>query len=371
MKRNHDAVPDVGPRLRHRRVRVYESLRTAHLERARELEPASLVFFGHNYDFDPELAEGLDLVPVSGTGELGRLLLHEDVRELEINEPLMLMAVKHSLVAVLAARVSGALRGRRVRIATYAIENARPLSAPSRRLRTPWRRWAYRAAVRVVLGQVDRIAFGTSAAMTVYRELVPRPRSRGQLVPAVSTACSCLEGELGARPPVLLFVGTFDERKGLRPVLEVWPEVAAAVPGARLVVVGQGELEERVRRLVEQRRDVELSVAPSREEIHARLRRARSLVLWSQPSPTWREQVGLPLVEGLSHGCHVVASDETGIADWLVAHGHDVVPVAGGADSLQGALVRSLRSERSPADVLADLPHEDGRLAADRWLWSD
>lgn len=354
---------------RPRRLRVYDQLRTAHLERARELEPASIAYRARSYDFDDALARGLDLVPVDGDADLLRLLLRSDVRELEVNEPLMLQALRTTLVSVTGARLAGLLRGHRVRVVSYAIENGDPLGSSSRRLRTPVRRWAYRLAARAAYRQLDRIAFGTTGAEQSYAALPRSRRTRATVLPALSAPCDCL-GATGPRPPTLLFVGAFDDRKGVLPLLAVWPLVAREVTGARLVVVGQGVHQDRVEALVASRDDVELHVDPPRAEVHALMRHARVLVLWSQPSPTWREQVGLPLVEGLAHGCQVVASDETGIAGWLHEHGHDVVDAVSGEPGLQRALVRALTSERTPDDVLADLPATDGRLAADRWLWS-
>ena len=69
-------------------VRLYESLRTAHLERAHQLAPASIVHRVTRYDFDESLAVGLDLVqagPVRAAWLVGR----SGVRVLEVNEPLM------------------------------------------------------------------------------------------------------------------------------------------------------------------------------------------------------------------------------------------------------------------------------------------
>ena len=91
----------------------------------------------------------------------------------------------------------------------------------------------------------------------------------------------------------------------------------------------------------------------------------------AQPTTTWREQVGLPLVEALSYGCTVVTTNETGLAGWLADHGHQVVPGAAATAELAAAVVRALRAPLTVGAVLASLPAEDGRLAADRWLFDD
>ena len=81
------------------------------------------------------------------------------------------------------------------------------------------------------------------------------------------------------------------------------------------------------------------------------------------------EQVGLPIVEGLAAGCRVVTTTETGIADWLSAHGHRTLSVPTTPQALADALVAALDDQRPPAEIVADLPALDGRLDADRRLF--
>uniref|UniRef100_UPI0035696252 glycosyltransferase family 4 protein n=1 Tax=Shimia sp. TaxID=1954381 RepID=UPI0035696252 len=56
-----------------------------------------------------------------------------------------------------------------------------------------------------------------------------------------------------ARPPGphLLFMGRLEERKGVRVLLEAWPAIAAALPGARLTIAGAGALEAPLRKMAE------------------------------------------------------------------------------------------------------------------------
>jgi glycosyltransferase involved in cell wall biosynthesis len=180
-------------------------------------------------------------------------------------------------------------------------------------------------------------------------------------------ACGC-DG-LPAEPDVVLFVGAFQHRKGLPKLLESWPEVVRLRPTARLMLIGQGELVELAQQFTERTESVDLIIDPPRPEIHRQLRRASVLVLLSQPSPSWREQVGLPITEGLAHGCAIVCSSETGLAEWLSAHGHDVLPPDATTSTVADAILGALDRGRSAASVLSDLPTVDGRLSADRWLF--
>jgi glycosyltransferase involved in cell wall biosynthesis len=167
------------------------------------------------------------------------------------------------------------------------------------------------------------------------------------------------------------FVGAFDERKGLRQLLAAWPQVLEARPGTPLRLLGKGGLARLALDAQDAYDDVTVLLDPERSAIHEAMRSSKVVVLLSQPSATWREQVGLPIVEGLSHGCEIVTTTETGLADWLREHGHQVLDArTSGPAEVAAAVHRSLDADRTPADVVTDLPPEDGRLAADRWMFA-
>lgn len=351
------------------RVRLYETLRTAHLERAHELAPASIVYRSRRYDFDSGLARGLDLVE-AGPARAAWVLARSDVRELEVNEPLMVSSLRRSALALAAVDLSRRVRRRpRALVVTYAIANDDPFRPPARPgAAGRVRRWLDARLIARVAGRVDRVVFGTPAAQELYGALVPRlRRAEHVLLPALPTACGC--GPLDAKDAdEVLFVGAFEERKGVRELLAAWPAVVAAHPGARLTLVGKGPLVDEVHAFAADRPEVTVVVDPPRAEVHAHQRRAAVAVLLSQRTRTWREQVGLPVVEGLAHGCAVLATTETGLAAWLGAHGHAVVVPDAPAPAVADALVGLLAARRSPASVVGDLPDVDGRLAADAWL---
>jgi glycosyltransferase involved in cell wall biosynthesis len=188
------------------------------------------------------------------------------------------------------------------------------------------------------------------------------------VVPALPVACPCAQGDAQRRPRVV-FLGAFAARKGFPLLAEAWPLVLADQPDAELVVVGKGELEPLAHELGALS-SVRVVVDPPRDAIHEELRQARVLALPSQRAGRWREQVGLPIVEGLAHGCTVVTTDETGLADWLVETGHRVLHAPTSVEDLAGSIAAALRENRSAADVSATLPLTDGRLEADAWMFS-
>lgn len=361
----------LAPRSLHRHVRVYRSLRSAHLERAQAMAPASILYTRRRDDFDESLTNGLDILQ----GNVLRLfgtLVRSGPELVEINEPLMRDGLAHGLAAVLAARLSGLLRGRLVRIVAYAIENRDPFVLPAdARLRTRLHTALDRRLAVVLAGRVDRIVFGTAGAAGIYRELLCAALVRSEMttIPALPTACSC---PLGTRDPAtVVFVGALEKRKGFPALAAAWPHVRQREPSARLTVIGKGPLEGAARELAGRYEGVELLVDPPRAVIHRELRRSAVLVLLSRRTEHWREQVGLPIVEGLAHGCAVVTTDETGLASWLSAHGHVTVDPDAEPDLIARRIVGVLRSCRPARSVLADLPSADGRLEADEWMFAE
>lgn len=355
-------------------VRLYQTLRTAHLERAHELRPATILFRRRRYDFDDDAALGLHLIE-AGPVRIGRLLLRSPVRRVEINEPLMLSSLPATAAALVALSLRSLAGRPRARVVAYAIGNTDPFAGPVARtglggLRSRARRALDRRLARLAWSRLDVVVFGTDAAREVYTDVLGVPRRASvSTVPALPSPHPVTAPDSEVALDSVVFLGAFQERKGIRVLLEAWPEVVRRVPGATLLVMGKGPLEAEVRDAAAGDGSIEVLVDPARSEIHARLARRAVLALPSQPSPTWREQIGLPIVEGLSHGCRVVATDETGLADWLRDHGHRISENATSPDALADALVAALAGGPSRAEVLATLPPVDGRLLADDVLF--
>jgi glycosyltransferase involved in cell wall biosynthesis len=358
------------------RVRLYQTVRSAHLERARALSPATIIYRGTRYDFDRSLAHGLDLVP-AGPIRAAWLLARSSVRQLEVNEPLMVSSLRRTALAIAVLRVRARMTGRPIRFVSYAIENANPLDQGARGWSARRRGVEHRLLARFVWRSLDRVAFGTEASQAVYESVfrgteVPGAAGPGQsiVIPALPASCDCPSAS-AVDAPRLLFLGALTERKGFPQLLAAWPYIKERRPDVRLTIVGTGALEQNAHAAAAADPAIELFIAPSRSDIHQQLRSSTVLVLPSQPAPGWREQVGLPICEGLAHGCSIVTTTETGLAGWLGAHGHTLVSPGASAQIVAEALLGALGQDRPAASVLADLPHTDGRLAADAWLFGD
>ena len=230
-------------------------------------------------------------------------------------------------------------------------------------------------AVRVMLSLLvrctDRLAFATDDSFEMYRRYVGTAAlaARARVFEALPSPCSCLSnGSLEPRPPQVLFVGGLIERKGVQQTMEAWDAFHARQPDATFRMVGKGRLEDQVVAWADGRPEVTVTIDPPRDEIHGVLRQSAVLLLLSQPHGYWREQIGLPILEGLSHGCEIVTTSETGLARWLAGHEHGVVAPAATADEVADSIAAALDRAAHRRGSLDDLPPTDQRFAADRWM---
>lgn len=352
-----------------RAVRIYDAIRTAHLERFVHMTPAEVIYRHRRYDFDELEVAGTSPVVQMSRYATVRHLLRNQYSAVEVSEPLMTGRWLDLFLQVAAIRLTDRVRGRRTAIGAYCIGRNDPTAKLHSLHRVP--RWVGRWWARLVVGMLtramDRLAFGTAATWELLAEYAgPAALERGRLFPAVAQRCGCPDAPREAGR--VLFVGAFTERKGIAQLMSAWQAVDA--PGLHLHIIGKGPLEAVVRDWAVGRSDVTLEVDPPRSAVHEAYRRAHVLVLLSQRVDFWREQVGLPIVEGLAHGCEVVTTDDTGLAAWLAEHGHTVLTTSASNDPAQvaAAVTAATRRARPGAAILADLPEVDPRSAADAWL---
>jgi len=125
----------------------------------------------------------------------------------------------------------------------------------------------------------------------------------------------------------VLFIGQFEERKGLPELLSAFASIDE--PSARLELVGNGSMESQVRALAARDERVSVVGYVPQEELPGRLAAARCLVLPSITTAEDKEPWGLVVNEAMHAGLPVVASDGVGAAaGGLVSDGSNgfVVP---------------------------------------------
>ncbi|MHB8437629.1 MAG: glycosyltransferase [Acidimicrobiales bacterium] len=171
--------------------------------------------------------------------------------------------------------------------------------------------------------------------------------------------------------PTVLFVGRFVAKKGLDVLAEAWPVVARRVPGARLRVMGFGELEPLVRSIPGA---VDVVLSPTRTEVRDAMREARCVVSPSHvASGDAVESLLVVNVEAQASGRPVVTTQHGGIPEHVHA-GHSAILVpecdsAALADALvsvltDDALARSMGAAGPPFVARYDLATTAGEVDA-------
>ena len=351
-----------------RTLRIYGSLRTAHLERLSQMDPSLMWYLGTRPDFDESLID-LESPPVQMSLReilLGVTKLHFD--RVEVNEPAHVVQWKLLIPVVLILRIRGFLTRRRSTIVSYCIENSDPATVAQQRWGLSERsaRMLARITMQLLVRSSDRLAFGSSGSQELYGSYVGKAclDSRSRLFEGLPSPCACLRDAHSKRDSNgVLFLGWFLDRKGILPTLDAWHILQGIRPETRFTLIGAGALQPQVESWAAAHGEVSVLLDPPREQIHRALRENSVLVLMTQ-----REQLGLPILEALSHGCEVVTNSITGLAAWLAAHGHEVLAPDSSAQAVAEAIALALDRAALREGSLKDLPTTDQRIEADLWL---
>lgn len=242
----------------------------------------------------------------------------------------------HSAKAGLAARL--AVRGRVPTVFQPHAWSFDAVGGATARAARAWERYAARWADRVLCVSDAECRAGRDAGVAAHWSVVRNGVDLARFTPAadrdrVRAALPAL-CDVGPGTPLVVCVGRLCAQKGQDVLLRAWPAVTAALPAARLVLVGEGP--ERRRLLLETPPGTVLAGA------------ARDTVPWYQAAdvvvlPSRWEGMALAPLEAMACGSPVVTTDVSGARESL--HPADaagcVVPVADAA-ALSAALLRLL-----------------------------
>ena len=139
----------------------------------------------------------------------------------------------------------------------------------------------------------------------------------------------------------VLFVGRLEKRKGLEHLLRAWPMVHAAVPKARLLVVGGGHRLDGYRRWVQAHgwSEVHFIGHVSADDL---VRYYQTSDVFCAPS-TGQESFGIVLLEAMASGRPIVASRIPGYADVLEDGAEGLLVEPRSASALAEGLTRLLQ----------------------------
>jgi phosphatidylinositol alpha-mannosyltransferase len=200
---------------------------------------------------------------------------------------------------------------------------------------------------------VARIAVSEDARRTVTTHLggdaVVIPN--GVDVEVFSDASVRPEWTGSAERPTIAFVGRIDEpRKGLPVLFEAVPQLLEQLPGARVLVAGLGNEDDARKLLPPRAQDAVTFLGMVSDPDKASL--LRSVDVYVAPH-TGRESFGIVLVEAMSAGAPVVASDIDAFRRVLEYGELGVLFPNGDATALTGTLTDLLRDEPRRAALRA------------------
>lgn len=240
----------------------------------------------------------------------------------------------HSAKAGLAGRL--AIRGNRVTVfQPHAWSFEAPENRLIRRASIAWERLGARWSDAIVCVSTQELRRGEEAGVRGPLVHIRNGVDLTAYRPASSEDRATARAGLGFDPdtPLVVTVGRLTRQKGQDVLLDAWPRVRSVVPGARLVLVGDGP----DRAALEARAVPGVSLAGPTGEVWRWLAAATVV---AQPS-RW-EGMSLLLLEALATARGVVITDVAGMRDVVVDGTGAVVP-PGDAESLADAIIERLR----------------------------
>jgi glycosyltransferase involved in cell wall biosynthesis len=201
--------------------------------------------------------------------------------------------------------------------------------------------WAAERAIPLVYRDVDFLAISPSTRDDLAGRGVAADRIHVIYCGLDQTRFALAEPPPRSSEPLLVTWSRLRRYKSIDVVLRAFQQVRQQLPDARLVVVGRGPDENRLRRLA-QRLDLGASVEFSGYLAHADLvsllHRAH---VFLNPSP--KEGWGLTVVEANQCGLPVVASDRPGLRDSVRPGQTGLLVPYGDVDAFAAAALRLLR----------------------------
>jgi glycosyltransferase involved in cell wall biosynthesis len=211
-----------------------------------------------------------------------------------------------------------------------------------------WERRAARWTDALICVSAAERAAGERLGITARTWTVPNGVDGARLRPVDQRTA---RADLGCPDvPTAVCVGRLCEQKGQASLLAVWPAVRHTVPGARLVLVGDGPDRPALEAAAARTPGVELVGAqPDPDRWYA----AADVVV----APSLWEGMALAPLEAMACGRSVVVTDVAGAVESVPADAGAVVPI-GDAAALAGAVVLRLTdASRATAEGIAGRRH--------------
>jgi glycosyltransferase involved in cell wall biosynthesis len=355
--------------------RFWPELRSSHLEMLGEVASSTFLYMKTKSDFDASVINaGSKTIKQSFASTLWQIL-RDKPNIIEVPEPLFLRYLPHTSILIAFVSVVRVASSWKPKFITYCIDNSDIHARPEALKWVSSSVWiaALSPLVRFVASRIDKVAFGSPASKDSLLDwLSPRQRSKllsgSKVFLALPRPCSC-NLDIPKNPKQILFLAALETRKGFVELMEAWAIVEAKDQHATLILIGSGELSGLASEFSSRLPRVNFMGSQGRAEVHRVLRQSGIVVLPSLSAGRWREQLGLSIVEGIAHGCRIVTSRDTALADFLEKENQQVISRYFSVEELAAGILESLDSKY--VVNINSLPTQNQRVAADIWLTSD
>jgi glycosyltransferase involved in cell wall biosynthesis len=237
----------------------------------------------------------------------------------------------HSSKAGLAGRL--AVHGTRPTVFQPHAWSFDAVGGPVRRASLAWEVVAARWSARVLCVSEAERERGVAAGIHAEWAVIPNGVDLDRFPAATAAERARARIELDLTGPAVVCVGRLARQKGQDLLLDAWPAVRAAVPGAQLHLVGDGP----DAAALAGRRVEGVRLHGRRDDVGRWLAAADVAAF-----PSRWEGMSLAVLEALARGCSVVAADVTGVRESLPVGTGGLVPPEDPA-ALGAALVARLR----------------------------
>jgi len=217
-----------------------------------------------------------------------------------------------------------------------------------------------RRLTQVTLNRCDKV-IAVSHALAEAAVDLGLPAKRIAIIPdGVDTAKFCPPST--EREPLVVFVGSLIERKGVKYLIHAFSQIAQTYPAYRLAIIGEGTQHEELTRLAHSLEIINRIIftgAQTPAQVAQWMQRARLFVL-----PSVEEGLGVVLLEAMASGTPCIASHVGGIPDVVSPDAGILVPAA---DPM--ALAEAMRSLLNDSDRWQALSQNARNHAVRHYSW--
>jgi glycosyltransferase involved in cell wall biosynthesis len=250
----------------------------------------------------------------------------------------------HSAKAGLVGRL--VVRGRRRTVYTPHAWSWLAVHGVTRRAARRWERYASRWTDTVVCLSEAELLAARAAGITCPLELIPNDVPVDAIRSAAPDSAAAARSAMGLEPdaPVVVCCARLAPQKGQDVLLEAWAGVPDRLPGAQLVLVGDGPDRAALESVAAKTQGVRFAGMATRTQALAWMKAATVVVC-----PSRYEGMALVPLEAAALGIPVIASDVEGMQhSELSSWARQIVPVED-SSALRAALARFLGSPEQAA----------------------